>query len=92
MSLVCTAIGARLDLAEFESIIVMVNYDPEYPLTDVEMEKLEAFLESSEPLKRTECGFCTIDGLGCRIEVQVVASKDKSDYKSLNSKHKKYKI
>ena len=54
----------------------MVNYDPEYPLSDEEVSKLEHFIASYERWRRTECGLCPMSDLGKRVEVQIVASRD----------------
>jgi len=66
-----------IDYSTFDSLVLMVTIDPEYPLTDTETEKVEKFVEAAGPWKRSECGFSETKGFGEGAEMLIVASQDK---------------
>lgn len=69
---------SKADYRSCDSLVIDVIHDKNYPFTEEEMDKLNAFVCSCEPLDRVICGTVATDDFGEGAEIILIGSIGKS--------------
>ena len=72
---------SKADYRSCDSLVIDVIHDKNHPFTEEEMDKLNAFAASCEPLDRVICGTVATDNFGEGAEIILIGSIGKSKEK-----------
>lgn len=65
---------SKADYRSCDSLVVEVIHDKEHPLSEDELDKLNAFVDSCRPLDRAICGIVAFDDIGDGAHIILIGS------------------